>query len=64
MSQELQTEYPIWRIVLEGEKLSEVSEWDWPTIQMYNDFLNMKADMETAYRGVSIEEQERKRRNK
>lgn len=50
ISPDLQEEYLVWRLVFEANQLlSEVSNWDLPTLVKANQILDMKADMSAAY---------------
>lgn len=56
LSNSLQTDSIIWRIVFEGKQLlSEVNTWDLPTIYDANDMLIMKNDMSSAFTQASME---------
>jgi len=49
LSEDLEAEFPAWRIVLEcGLPLSEVDKWDLSEIQKANSLLEMKSDYEAA----------------
>lgn len=46
----MMSEYYIWRLVFQGnQSLTEVEQWDLPTIIRANEVMDMKATMEAAY---------------
>lgn len=54
LSPELEDAYFIWRLVFEGnQSLTEVENWDLPSIVQANEILNMKADISAAYSEAS-----------
>ena len=49
LSPDLTDKYPIYRLITEGrQQLTEVLKWDLPTIMEVNEFLDFKADLQTA----------------